>query len=85
MGIFKDAKRNAIAEEAQRALEEGRRYFTPKLNTPMTQHGFSGSIAGWAEQIEAIEDAGWVLAEWAVGNDAKGRPEAYPLFELPSD
>lgn len=51
----------------------------------MTQHGFSGSIAGWAEQIEAIEDAGWELTSWSVCTDAKGRPEAYPLLELPSD
>lgn len=85
MGFIKDAKKNAIAEEAQRARAEGRRFFCPKLNTPMTQHGFSGSIAGWAEQIEAIEDAGWELTSWSVSTDAKGRPEAYPLFELPSD
>lgn len=83
MGFIKDAKRDAIGKEAQRAREEGRRFFTPKLNTPATQHGFSGSIAGWAEQIEAIEDAGWELTSWAVATDAKGRPEAYPLFELP--
>ncbi|WP_433225625.1 hypothetical protein [Actinomadura formosensis] len=85
MGFIKDAKRDAIAKEAARAREEGRRFFTPKLNSPMTQHGFSGSIAGWAEQIEAIEDAGWELTSWTVAHDSKGRPEAYPLFELPAD
>jgi len=42
-------------------------------------------IAGWAEQIEAIEDAGWVLTYWSVSTDSKGRPEAYPLFELPDE
>lgn len=85
MGFIKDAKREQIGREAVRARDEGRRFFTPKLNTPMSQHGFSGSIAGWAEQIEAIEDAGWELTSWSVTTDAKGRPEAYPLFELPSD
>lgn len=30
--------------------------------------------------IEAIEDVGWRLEHWAVGVDAKGRGEAYPLF-----
>jgi hypothetical protein len=80
MGFIKQAKQDAIAKEAERAVEEGRRVFTPKLNTPMTQHGLSGSIAGWAEMIEAIEDAGWTMVDWAVAHDAKGRLEAYPLF-----
>jgi hypothetical protein len=33
MGFIKDAKRDAIGKEAYRARAEGRRYFTPKLNT----------------------------------------------------
>ena len=70
MGFIKDAKRDALGKEAAKAREEGRRYFTPKLNTPMTQHGLSGSIAGWAEMLEAIEDAGWELTSWAVAHDS---------------
>lgn len=85
MGWIKDIKTDAIASEARRAREEGRRFFAPKLNTPATQHGLSGSIAGWAEQIEAIVDAGWELTSWSVSKDSKGRPEAYPLFELPEE
>lgn len=80
MGFIKQAKQDAIAAEAVRAVQEGRRVFAPKLNTPMSQHGMSGSIAGWAEMIEAIEDAGWTMTDWSVAHDAKGRPEAYPLF-----
>jgi hypothetical protein len=80
MGFVKQAKVHGITKEATRAIEEGRRVFAPKLNTPMTQSGLSGSIAGWAETIEAVEAAGWKLTDWAVAHDSKGRPEAYPLF-----
>lgn len=80
MGWVKDKKADALLSEAKRALDENRKYFTPRLNTPAFQHNFSGSIAGWAEMIEAIEEAGWLLAEWSVTDDQKGRPEAYPLF-----
>jgi hypothetical protein len=80
MGFIKQAMAENIAIKARRALEQGRAVFAPKLNTPMTQHGLSASIAGWAEQIEAIEDAGWALWHWSAALDNKGRPEAYPLF-----
>jgi hypothetical protein len=80
MGFIKQAKVDEMTKEATRAVEEGRTVFAPKLNTPITQHGFTGSIAGWAEMIEAIESAGWALTDWAVALDSKGRPEAYPLF-----
>jgi hypothetical protein len=82
MGFIKDAKVNMLLTEARRAVEEGRTVFAPKLNTPMTQSGLSGSIAGWAEMIEGIESAGWRMTDWSVAVDSKGRPEAYPLFRL---
>ncbi len=50
------------------------------LNTPVTHHTMSGSVPGWAEMIKAIEAEGWVLDEWSVAADDKGRPQAYPLF-----
>jgi hypothetical protein len=80
MGFIKQAKSDAVAKEAQRAIEEGRTVFAPRLNTPMTHPGLSGSIPGWAEMIEAIEAAGWTMVDWSVSTDQKGRPEAYPLF-----
>jgi hypothetical protein len=80
MGWVKDAKQRELGVEARRALEEGRTVFAPMLNTPMTQHSLSGSIAGWAEMIESVEQAGWKLTNWSVAHDAKGRPQAYPLF-----
>ncbi|WP_066374008.1 hypothetical protein [Herbidospora mongoliensis] len=80
MGWIKDAKAAQLREEAERALKEGRYTFAPRLNTPMTQHNLSGSIAGWAEMIEMIESVGWQMQFWSVSTDPKGRPEAYPLF-----
>ena len=80
MGWIKDAKANMLITEAQRAVVEGRTVFAPKLNTPVSQHSMSGSVAGWAEMIEAVESAGWRLTDWSVAMDTKGRPEAYPLF-----
>ena len=80
MGIFKEAKVSALGDEARRAAEEGRTVFAPKLNTPASQHGLSGAISGWAEMIEGVEAEGWRLDHWSVAMDAKGRPEAYPLF-----
>lgn len=80
MGWIKDAKAKALAKEAERATKEGRTVFVPMLNTPQSQGELSGSVAGWAEMIEAVEEQGWALTQWAVGQDAKGRPQAYPLF-----
>ena len=80
MGLIKQMKADSVAVEARRAATEGRTVFAPRLNTPITQHAFSGVIAGWAEMIEAIEAEGWRLDQWAVCTDQKDRPEAYPLF-----
>jgi hypothetical protein len=79
MGWVKEAKSNALATEAQRAIEEGRTIFTPRLNAGNTAHGFSGSIAGWAEMIEAVEECGWRLEHWAA-SEHDGRPVGLPLF-----
>ncbi|WP_036453699.1 hypothetical protein [Mycolicibacterium smegmatis] len=80
MGFIKDAKANMLREEAQRAIQQGRTVFVAMLNTPITHHTMSGSVAGWAEMIESVEACGWHLADWSVAMDAKGRPQAYPLF-----
>lgn len=80
MGWIKDQKVENVTTEARRAADEGRMFFTPMLNTPLTQHKLSGSVSGWAEMVEAIEQQGWVLVSWAVANDSKDRPQAYPLF-----
>ena len=85
MGFIKDTKAAGLLTEAERAVAEGRHVFAAILNTPMTHHGLSGSVAGWAEMIEAVEQAGWELSQWSVTADTKGRPQAYPVFRLKAD
>ena len=80
MGWIKDAKADMLRQEAERAVQQGRTIFAAMLNTPMTQHYLSGSVAGWAEMIESVERAGWRLTDWSVAMDNQGRPQAYPLF-----
>ena len=80
MGFLNDAKSDMLKDEAKKATEKGRKVFTPFLNMPATQRNASSSIDAWAEMIEAVEAEGWTLAEWSVGLDAKGKPQAYPLF-----
>lgn len=82
MGFIKDAKAGNLRAEAERAAKEGRTVFAPMLNTPATQSALSGSVAGWAEMIQAVESVGWRMTMWAVASDQKGRPQAYPLFRI---
>lgn len=80
MGFIRDAKSQAIATEAAKAFANGDWYFTPVLNSPMTRPNMSGNVQDWADMLKGITEAGWNLTHWNVGSDAKGRPEAYPLF-----
>lgn len=80
MGWVKDTKANQLTTEAQKAHANGDWFFTPRLNYPATHHGLSGNIGDWSQMIQGIVSAGWDLQQWAVGQDSKGRPEAYPVF-----
>jgi hypothetical protein len=80
MGFLRDAKTSAVGAEAVKAYENGDWYFTPVLNSPATRLNISGNVQDWADMLKAITEAGWNLQYWNVGSDAKGRPEAYPLF-----
>ncbi|MEU3457214.1 hypothetical protein ABZ671_26960 [Micromonospora sp. NPDC006766] len=80
MGWIKDAKANAIAQEAARAREEGRTVFVARINNPATGHVMSGSVAGVAEQIEAVEAQGWLLHQMSYCQDKRGGVEGYYLF-----
>lgn len=80
MGWIKDAKAESIGKEAARALEEGRSVFVARINTGATHHGLSGSMPGFAEQIEAVESAGWRMDQMSWTQDSKDRPEGYFLF-----
>ena len=80
MGFLKDAKANAMGQEARKAAEAGDALFTPFLNTPGSQPNLSSNIRDWALMIAAIEGEGWRLDQWTVAADTKGRAQAYPLF-----
>jgi len=80
MGFIKEAKAQVVAKDALKAWEEGRSVFTPILNTPATHTGASGAVDDIALMVEAIIGVGWQLHTWAVASDAKGRPQAMPLF-----
>jgi hypothetical protein len=56
MGLLKKSKEDAAVKAAQRALDEGRRFFILSAGS-----SFGGQIAGVAEQLEAVEDLGWRL------------------------
>ena len=79
MVIVKDTRAAVLRIEAERALQQGHWIFTPTLTTTANQDT-SGSVAGWAEAIEAVEDAGWQLYHWSASLDIHGNPQAYPLF-----
>lgn len=79
MGIMRGVKAGSLLADGQRALQEGRSVFVPRLNA--TWGNLEGSVPGWAEEIEALERMGWVLVHWAVvPNKNNGRDAAYPLF-----
>jgi hypothetical protein len=80
MGWIKDTKAQARQDEAKRALEEGRTVYVCRINTPVTHHTMSGSMPGFAEQIEAVESLGWRLEHASFTQDAKSRPEGYFVF-----
>lgn len=80
MGFIKEAKSVLLSDEAEKAAANGDVIFTPVLNMPQSHHGMSGNVRDWALMIASVEAAGWRLEQWTVGQDNKGRPEAYPLF-----
>jgi hypothetical protein len=65
MGIIKRAKSGTAAAHAEVAAEEGRSVLLYRFNVPATSSGWSGPIAGAAEVIEAIEEYGWRLDNFA--------------------
>ena len=80
MGLIRDSKASTLGQDAAKAYATGSRYYTPVLNFPATQPALSGGIPDWPPMIDAIEAAGWQLHQWQVATDAKGRPQAFPLF-----
>lgn len=83
MGFIKDRKAGKVGEDAQTAWDVGRNVFTPVLNFPSWNLGFSGGNDDIALMFEAILAAGWRLDSWTAVPDAKGRPQIMPLFVRP--
>lgn len=83
MGWIKDSKAASMGQEAQKAWDGGSPVFTPLLNMPSTHHGMSGRIEDWEKMLGSVLEVGWKLHTWAVCSDAKGRPQAQPLFVRP--
>lgn len=80
MGMFKDVKVATITQHAERALQEGRFIFLARINVPINDlAGFSGPVSGVAEQIEAVERAGWTLREMSY-IQGKGHIQGFYLF-----
>ena len=65
MGIIKRAKSGTAAAHAEVAAEQGRTVLLYRFNVPASSSGWSGPIAGAAEVIEAIEEYGWRLDNFA--------------------
>lgn len=83
MGWIKNTKADMVRTDAQKAWDADSPVFTPILNMPGSNSGMSGRIEDWELMIAAIFDVGWKLHTWAVCSDAKGRPQAQPLFVRP--
>lgn len=83
MGFIKDSKATKVGNDAQAAWNAGRAVFTPVLNFPGSNLGFSGGNEDIALMTEAIVAVGWRLDTWAVSSDKNGRPQIMPLFVRP--
>jgi hypothetical protein len=78
---------DVLADEAREAAEAGLPVFITVLHSLTTTGVFGGPNVGslpvrleWAKRVAAIEAEGWRLEQWAVDHDAKGNPNAYPVF-----
>lgn len=80
MGLIKDVRATNIGQDAARARAEGRYVFLCRIVNPVGDRvGFSGSVSGVAEQIEAVEGAGWALSQMSYVDDKRG-VAGYYLF-----
>jgi hypothetical protein len=70
MGLVRNVKVSGASEDAKRAAGEGHSVFVYKFGMPNLNSAVSSTVSGAAEVIEAIEDAGWKLQQFAL-NDAR--------------
>lgn len=67
MGFINRAKAGIAEQEAQHAVERGRKVFVFKFIEAITNSMATGPMTGLNDQIEAIESIGWHLDQFAVG------------------
>jgi hypothetical protein len=79
MGILKDTRAKSAHDDAARALAQGRQVFMLRINPGTRGAGSSGAAWSFAEQIEAVEQAGWALDQMAFTGDDR-RASGYFLF-----
>jgi hypothetical protein len=80
VGLIKTTKANDLAAKARKARQDGQGVFCALLNFPATHPGISSEVDDWSLMVDAVEREGWQLSQWTVGQDKKGKPEAYPVF-----
>jgi hypothetical protein len=83
LGIIKRAKSGTAAAHAEVAAEEGGSVLLYRFNIPATSSGWSGPIAGAAEVIEAIEEYGWQLDNFAFDRAQSSNGGVLLLFRRP--
>jgi hypothetical protein len=85
VGFIKDKKAGRVGADAQEAWDKGRAVFTPVLNFPSWNAGFSGGVDDIAVMFEAVLAVGWRLDSWTAVPDRQGRPQIMPLFVRPGE
>lgn len=65
MGFINQAKADSATKVAAEAYAAGRYVLTFKIIEANTTHRSTGLMAGVGEQIEAIEQQGWMLSNMA--------------------
>jgi hypothetical protein len=71
MGFVKNVKVSGATEDAKRAADEGHSVFVFKFGMPNLNSAMSSTVSGAAEVIEAIEEAGWRLQQFALNDHVR--------------
>ena len=73
VGLVNDIKASSAAEDAKRAARDSRSVFVYKLAMPILNNAVSSPVSKAAEVIEAIEQAGWMLQQFAMNDRRRGQ------------
>jgi hypothetical protein len=73
VGLVNEIKASSAADDAKRAAGDGRSVFVYKLAMPILNNTVSSPVSSAAEVIEAIEQAGWMLQQFAMNDRRRGQ------------